>query len=66
MSKILINQLSNFSTFKVDTNSKYIINQNCSQTVNLDEFFKLSHILDNSYIDYKVDQNINIIILGKK
>ncbi len=66
MSELLINKLGTFSTFKVDQNNKNIINLKCANSVDLDDFFEISHILDSSYLNYKVDEKLNIIVLGKK
>ncbi len=66
MSELLVNKLNTFQTFKVDSRKKSIINLNCAKSVNFDDFFEISHILDSSYLNYRVDDKLNIIVLGKK
>ncbi len=66
MSHILLKKLKNFETYKVDDARQSILNLNSVNKVNLDDFFEISHILDSTYMNYKVDSNLNIIVLGKK
>jgi hypothetical protein len=66
MSEILRKKLDGFPTYKVDTTKNTVLNLKSANTVNFDDFFEISHILDSSYFNYKVDHNLNIILLGKK
>lgn len=66
MSEMLIKKLDGFSTYKVDTHKNTVLNLKTVNNVNFDDFFEISHILDSSYFNYKVDQDLNIILLGKK
>lgn len=66
MSEFLAKQISNYPTFKVDLKTKSIMNLNSVENVNFNEFFEISHILDTSHFNYKVDQDLNIIVLNKK
>lgn len=66
MSDILIKKLDGFSTFKLNEHNKSILNQNSANNVNFDDFFEISHLLDSSFMNYKVDKDLNIILLGKR
>lgn len=66
MSHILLKKLDNFKTYKVDSRKQSILNLNSVKKVNLDDFFEISNILDSTYMNYKVDSDLNIIVLGKR
>lgn len=66
MSINLINKLNDFSSFKMDLQSKRINNLKSIKDVNFEELFEISYLLDSSYFNYKIDKNLNIIGLIKK
>lgn len=66
MSEIILKKLKQFPSFEVDLECKKIVNLKSNHDVDLDEVFEISHILDSSYFNYKVDNNLNIIVLDKK
>lgn len=66
MSEKIVNELNQFPSYQIDLNAKRILNLKSYKEVDLNEVFEISHILDSSYFNYQVDNNLNFIILGKK
>lgn len=66
MSEKIINQLNQFPSYKIDLNKQKILNQKSYKEVDLNEIFEISFILDSSYFNYSVDQELNFILEGKR
>lgn len=66
MSEAVLKKLEKFTTFSIDKSNRTLHNIQPNHNSNIEELLEISHILDSSYLNYNFDQNLNIIVLGKK